>query len=373
MAEEEKVLDKSEQKQIKDNTTQILKQIRCKPVVPIQLTISGKGDKGKQELGSFLEILEKLRHVKYLGGLINDETQIVETELTREKTNYNPYSKTDDWIEKYKAEGGLILQILNKKGVIKVNLKEDLERGGENILGGLTKLLKIWTDAEELSFESLRKPNGEIIGAEIVMQIKKLNHVTNLEKTLLKQITLYQNMKESLFKTMKEIKKQRKLNPKRLLDDIEFYTNFSSDNLKELERMTKLTYFLRDVYSIMETENNVTIDMVKSNLKSRKIAANRHALMFLCRNKFPWLSSSNIGIVFSNYGARPKNHATVLMACKLFNTRVKGVEVKDYPNEEYSAKGLLYDAENRHLTWLKRTNKKYKNYTIEDIFKFKPK
>jgi len=346
---------------------------RYEPPVPLQLTISGEGKKAKQEIKYFLSTLSYLRSIKSIAEVLDIENPHTKLEILRQTGFYDPRT-LESSVEEYDIPGGMTLGISYENSIAEISLKENLEREGENILGGLMNLLRTWTDARELSSNHLTKPDGEIIGTEVIMQVKELRHVTDSEEKLLAQIKLYQNMQKSLSELIKEMEKNRKLDPQKFLDEIQFYTNFGEVDLKKLEKQTKLACFLREVYGIIETENNVTVDMVKSNLKSRAIAANRHALMFLCRNKFPWVSSSDLGRVFSRYGAPPKNHATVLMACKRFNIRTKGIKVKDYPNEEYSAKDLLYDAEKRHLAYLVRFNKeKYKNYTIKNIFKFKPK
>jgi len=356
---------------------ELIKKIQDKPTTPITITLESSGKQGVLEIESFLKVLEILRSVNYLEQNINEKKQKVKAEIKKERKQYDPitlFRKEPEKVDAYKCMGGMILQLsYNKKtNLIQAKLREDLSREGESYFEQFLGLLQTWTVLKELEIKPLVR-KGEEVGSRAVFGITELKKLTSLEGKLLGEITLYQNMQKSLSELVKGIEKNRKLNPQRFLDEIQFYTNFGGLDLKKLEKQTKLAYFLREAYGIVEAENNVTIDMVKSNLKSRAIAANRHALMFLCRNKFSWLSSSTIGIVFSNYGARPKNHATVLMACKLFNTRVKGIKVKDYPNEGYSAKDLLYDAENRYLAYLRKDKEKYKNKTIENIFKFKPK
>ncbi len=376
MVEEKDVLNELEQNQIKENTAKILGNIRYEPAVPIQLTITGEGDKGMQEIELFLSTLNKLREIRELGEVnkvLNHKNPVVEVEILRKTGYYNPKTLKPD-TQKYEVPKGMILKILNKgEGGVEMRLSEDLSGGKTSVIRELINVLGIWTDFRELSDDYLRDCNGGI-GSKKVLRINKIKPVTDLEEKLLAEIKLYQNMQKSLFKTMKKVERKIKLNPKELLDDIQFYTNLWDVDIEKLEKRTKLAYFLREIHGIMKAENNVTIEIVKSNLKSMEIAANRRALMFLCRNKFPWLSSSNIARVFSKYGEPPKNHVTVLVACKKFNTEVSGIEIENYPNEKYSAKDLLYDAENRHLAYLKKTNReKYRNSTIEDIFVLKLK
>lgn len=286
MSKEKKVLDeldKLEQEQVKDNTTRILEYVRNIPAVPIEITLSGKGNKGRLEVVSFLKILKQLREVKYLHEEVDDRTQTIKAEILRKQRRYEPEITGKPLIETYETPGEMLLQISDDgRGVLGVKLRENLETGGQSKVEKLINILKTWANVENINIKEIKGKGGEKIGSDTILEIKGIKKLTSLEDALLKQIKLYENTQKSLFEIMNEVKKKIKLNPKELVDEIQFYTNLEGVDLDRLKERTKIAYSLRELYGIIETENNVTMDQIQSNEKTRPIAENRHALMYLC-------------------------------------------------------------------------------------------
>ena len=72
----------------------------------------------------------------------------------------------------------------------------------------------------------------------------------------------------------------------------------------------------------------------------------------MCTYRFPKISSTGWGRVFGKFGGPPKNHATVLLALKLFNRHV-GIRPEKYPDERYATRTLYHDVQEKRLEFLK--------------------
>lgn len=369
MSEEKKVLSEAEKKQVKDNATRILGYIRDIPAVPIEITLSGKGNKGRLEVTYFLKILEQLREVKYLDKKVDDRAQTIKAEILRKQRPYKPEITGKPLIDTYEIPGGMILEVLDdEEGGLSVRLRENLGKKGKSNLEKLINILRTWTHIKSVDMEDITGRDGGKIGSKAILEIIGLKQSTSLEKILLKQIKLYENTQKSLFKMMADVEKQRRLDPKELLDEIQFYTNLEGVNFNELKERIELAYFLREIYGLVEAETGVTMDEIRSNRKPRKVAENRHALMYLCHYRFPYVSSTTWGKVFSKYGEKAKNHATVLLALDMFKS--VGIAPEKYPDKRYVTRTLYHDVQEKRLEFLKEKPRKNqpKKLTREWVF-----
>lgn len=165
---------------------------------------------------------------------------------------------------------------------------------------------------------------------QITLEIKNIRKPENLETVLMQKLKLVEATQQTLVNRLKHIDKTSYFPPE-ILDDIEFYTHLThiprdgkafhltvEDKIHQSINLTPLAFFLRDLYGVVQVESGVTRQQIYSNKKTALICEERTKVAFILRNKFPYLSTTNIGIIIGEIG-KPKNHATVILALRKFD------------------------------------------------------
>lgn len=334
---------------------------------PITLTIFGKENAGRKEIKLFLKTLRRLRVISNTKRIRNNNELIISLDVTREKRKQIQEKST---IDEYETPDGMLLTLTQNRGGYEIDLKEDLNIGGTGQnFKNLVKRLKIAVgDIEVISADHVLGKGGEETGLVAKLRLNEIKELSSREEELLMIQQLYQNLVETLQQRIKDAKDSRNPIPKNLIDDIEHFTHLEFDNLyKQIKSLTPTTYFLRELYGVVQARTNVTISQIQSAEKSKPIAENRHAMMYIARHRFPFLSSNELGIVFGT-PTTPKNHATILTAQDLFDGSV-GIKPQKYTDKRLVAGTLYNDAVEKRLVYLrKHPSRLGPNPSFEKVF-----
>jgi hypothetical protein len=252
------------------------------------------------------------------------------------------------------------------EGYFEAHLEADLELTARGTLENLISRIGLLTEIKDIKRKTFPGKYGQgEKKIEIDFIIDGLAKFKGLEEERIIQIMLYKQLRESLKEKIVAIEKEKRYDTSNLRGEINFYTHLGFQELyKRILRLTDLSYFLKEIYGLIEVGTQVSkkilsklynVDEEKtkatriqilSNKKTRPLAANRHALMYILRNRFKELSSTDIATILGRPES-PKNHATVLLAQKEFERR-PGISPRSYPKEEYSAEDLYNDAIKKH-------------------------
>lgn len=293
----------------------------------------------------------------------------------------------------YKSPDGMKLTLIgNRDGSIEGHLEENLGLpDGRDKLENLIGRIRILSTIESIKRKVISGKKGEgEERLEVELTISNIEKFKGLEAERLEQIILYRNMQNMLQQRMNEIDKQREPFTQGTLDYIEHWTHLTigkichRSNVNTLEpgfytieqrnkarkKLLKIADCLRELYGLIEIKtkaehekdsrkNIVTREDILSDKKPHSTAKQRHIMMYIIKNKFSYLSSTAIGIIFGRIGKR-KNHATVLLATatednenrkKQFVENV-GLRPKSYKKTDnierlYSDASEKYDAAHR--------------------------
>jgi len=255
----------------------------------------------------------------------------------------------------FETEDAMLLKLSEEKdGTITSKLEEDLELApsGTSNLEKLVRIFGIMTSVEDIKTEYVFDKRGEEKRLTATLKLRGIKKFKSLEKALLQEKLLYRKLQASLFQKMKKVERERRADPQSLQDEIVYFTNLL-DTYEEMKKLTKLTYFLKELYGVIQLKG-VTRQQILSSKKSRSIAKNRHTIMYILKNKFPWLSSTMIAKIMSEPGKKSKNHATVLSAFKLFKYAENRVGIRPSQYEKVEdARELYEDAIKKYRSFTK--------------------
>lgn len=243
-------------------------------------------------------------------------------------TEESPIEKEKKTIKKYETDEGLKLILTETSdGETTVKLEEDLEiSDSENKLENLVKILRIIAKVDDVDKKYIPGPKSEENKLVAEITIKGLREFTKLEEERLKEIKLYRNLQKMLVQRKREMERKNQAFPQSTLDDIAYWTHLTVNNIlpyknilsiKESnatkEKLLEIADSLRELYGLIQIKTKVTREQILSDKKLREIAKARHIMMYITKNKFPFLSSSNLGTIFGEIG-KSKDHATILLA-----------------------------------------------------------
>lgn len=109
---------------------------------------------------------------------------------------------------------------------------------------------------------------------------------------------------------MKDYDIQEGKNPlETALSEIESYTHLKSLRKYRalIKNLEEITVFLKQLYSVIKKETGITKEDILSKKRSRGVSKNRFIMIYILRNRFPNLSTTNIGEIMK------KDHATILV------------------------------------------------------------
>jgi len=273
----------------------------------------------------------------------------------------------------YETLDGMLLTLTQNGDGYKIDLKEDLSVGEpkQNFRNLFKRLRTAVGDVEVISADYVLGKGGEETGLVAKLRLSEIKKLSSREEELLESQQLYKHLAETLQQRIQNVEKLKRADPKSLVDDIEHFTHLRIGNLyKQIESLIPTTYFLRELYGIVQARTNITLQQIQSDEKTRTIAENRHAMMYIARHRFPTLSSSELGIVFGT-PTKPKNHATVLIAQDSFDKNI-GLDIERYTDRRFVAGTLYDDAVKKRLTYLRKYPSRFgPNPSFEEVFVMK--
>jgi len=350
----------------------------------VKITLSGKTKADKAEMQRVLRLLGSIRPLGDIETLHDNGELVIGTSIS-ERPAKELIAPEEPIVTEHKTKGGMRLTLTTKPdGRIYASLEEDLELPkSRDKLRHLTDLIKTLTTVTN-SGESTAPGRGSEKQV-IEMLISDVHEFKGPNATLLREIMLYQYLQDSLERAIREVGKQTTTNPDEVADAIQYYTNLAAPQVEKQLLLTDLAYFMRELYGVIQAETNVTMDHIRSKLKSRSISENRHAAMHVVWHRFhdpedskkgcKGLSSSDIGRVFGPYGGK-KNHATVLLAVNRksdepcpYDASV-GLPLKAYRDKRRNARSLYLDTVEKRIPVLIRT-RGLSREKAKELFQFK--
>ncbi len=284
-----------------------------------------KGEERKAR--HLLDILEKVRYI----SRITTKTSDGRTRVTFVTSAHKPYEAPKETkVSKYPQRDGHLLILTESPTGIRVEIKEDLSvPNSRRNLEQTVTLIEALTGSKA---DYIREEGN----MEAVINVKTPAELTNKGA----ETQLYRNLCASLIERLKEVEIERRADPAGLKNNVEFYTHLGLPKVERTQKLTKLAYFLRELYGLIEINSGVTREEIISDNKSRRIGRARHVMMYIVRTKFSWLSSNEIGTIFGPPD-HPKHHVTILVTTKKFNPK-KGINPERY--REKDAETLYKDA-----------------------------
>ena len=270
----------------------------------------------------------------------------------------------------YETPDGMLLTLTqNKDGQLEARLEEGrITPDSRNQISYLQKIIEIFADVNEKRTSFVPAPeNGGAEKKVVTLAITGVKPLTPIEQEALAEKLLYYNMRRMLEQRTKEIEQEKRPFTQTTLDCIEFWTKLTIGDLCYRKRgyrasrgiytpqekqaaekkLLEVADFLRELYELIEIDTGVTKEDICSNKKPRKTARARHIMMYVTRKKFQFLSSTDVGLIFSEQGATPKNHATVLITEKNDFDESIGLKPESYIKEK-DTKRLYKDAREKY-------------------------
>lgn len=325
---------------------------------PVTVNIKINNLKELIEANKLLKILKTVRQVDELGRTTDEHGK---TTIELNSRRHRPGYKRVQFKKKstFPQKDGTQLVLTETPNEINVEITENLHPNSRTQLKNLVVLIQNLTEADS-KVEYTPSEEGGLIAT---LHIKNVDE----EKRGQSMRQLYRNLSVSLSERLKEVEKERRANVMGFLEDISHYGKQLIDplGLEKLQKDIEAAYFTRELLGVLSIKirtknhpNGIPIPEIWSNRKS-DVAMARAIGMYVMRKALK-LSTTEIGRRFG-YPGMPKNHATVILACKekggnkQFNPNTGRIKPTDYSARnngglKYSVEELVNDALEKYIS-----------------------